>query len=160
MKCSRRELAHSWSLKKYVYNCYCHTFTVIYRKKYHNNDLFAIEQWPSLMLIFRYSTPQAGGSSGLLMDLAANEKDVHADFFNSKSQCTTHSNCHCVIGANPIDVFFIHFSLRRSLRWGWRQKCRLKYYDIKITPTINYHIANKTDQINNTDFSFCFLMIF
>lgn len=25
---------------------------------------------------------KAGGSSGLLMDLAANEKDVHADFFN------------------------------------------------------------------------------
>jgi hypothetical protein len=25
---------------------------------------------------------QAGGSSGLLMDLAANEKAVHADFFN------------------------------------------------------------------------------
>ncbi|XP_007470027.1 PREDICTED: myeloma-overexpressed gene 2 protein homolog [Lipotes vexillifer] len=26
--------------------------------------------------------PQAGGSTGLLMDLAANEKAVHADFFN------------------------------------------------------------------------------
>lgn len=25
---------------------------------------------------------QAGGSTGLLMDLAANEKSVHADFFN------------------------------------------------------------------------------
>jgi len=25
---------------------------------------------------------EAGGSSGLLMDLAANEKSVHADFFN------------------------------------------------------------------------------
>lgn len=25
---------------------------------------------------------KAGGSTGLLMDLAANEKDVHADFFN------------------------------------------------------------------------------
>ncbi|XP_055625500.1 COP9 signalosome complex subunit 9 [Toxorhynchites rutilus septentrionalis] len=25
---------------------------------------------------------EAGGSTGLLMDLAANEKDVHADFFN------------------------------------------------------------------------------
>lgn len=29
-----------------------------------------------------YFILQAGGSSGLLMDLAANEKDVHADFFN------------------------------------------------------------------------------
>lgn len=27
---------------------------------------------------------QAGGSSGLLMDLAANEKAVHSDFFNGK----------------------------------------------------------------------------
>lgn len=27
---------------------------------------------------------KAGGSTGLLMDLAANEKDVHADFFNGK----------------------------------------------------------------------------
>nr|XP_014341160.1 PREDICTED: myeloma-overexpressed gene 2 protein isoform X1 [Latimeria chalumnae] len=29
-----------------------------------------------------YFGVQAGGSSGLLMDLAANEKAVHADFFN------------------------------------------------------------------------------
>lgn len=28
--------------------------------------------------------PQAGGSTGLLMDLAANEKAVHADFFNGE----------------------------------------------------------------------------
>ena len=28
---------------------------------------------------------QAGGSSALLMDLAANEKSVHADFFNGNS---------------------------------------------------------------------------
>lgn len=28
---------------------------------------------------------QAGGSTGLLMDLAANEKAVHSDFFNGKS---------------------------------------------------------------------------
>ncbi|MGH0153664.1 UNVERIFIED_CONTAM: hypothetical protein FKN15_025508 [Acipenser sinensis] len=30
---------------------------------------------------------EAGGSSGLLMDLAANEKAVHADFFNGKICC-------------------------------------------------------------------------
>lgn len=30
------------------------------------------------------SLPQAGGSTGLLMDLAANEKAVHADFFNGE----------------------------------------------------------------------------
>lgn len=30
------------------------------------------------------SPNQAGGSTGLLMDLAANEKAVHADFFNGK----------------------------------------------------------------------------
>uniref|UniRef100_A0A803W696 COP9 signalosome complex subunit 9 n=1 Tax=Ficedula albicollis TaxID=59894 RepID=A0A803W696_FICAL len=29
---------------------------------------------------------QAGGSTGLLMDLAANEKAVHADFFNGKER--------------------------------------------------------------------------
>ncbi|XP_075273394.1 COP9 signalosome complex subunit 9 isoform X1 [Opisthocomus hoazin] len=28
---------------------------------------------------------EAGGSTGLLMDLAANEKAVHADFFNENS---------------------------------------------------------------------------
>uniref|UniRef100_A0A3P9QIL9 COP9 signalosome complex subunit 9 n=1 Tax=Poecilia reticulata TaxID=8081 RepID=A0A3P9QIL9_POERE len=28
---------------------------------------------------------EAGGSSGLLMDLAANEKAVHSDFFNGKT---------------------------------------------------------------------------
>uniref|UniRef100_A0A672ZIJ1 COP9 signalosome complex subunit 9 n=1 Tax=Sphaeramia orbicularis TaxID=375764 RepID=A0A672ZIJ1_9TELE len=27
---------------------------------------------------------EAGGSSGLLMDLAANEKAVHSDFFNGE----------------------------------------------------------------------------
>ncbi|XP_075539053.1 COP9 signalosome complex subunit 9 isoform X2 [Dermacentor variabilis] len=27
---------------------------------------------------------EAGGSGGLLMDLAANEKSVHADFFNGQ----------------------------------------------------------------------------
>ena len=31
---------------------------------------------------------QAGGSSALLMDLAANEKSVHGDFFNGKSTLT------------------------------------------------------------------------
>uniref|UniRef100_A0A8D0EII7 COP9 signalosome complex subunit 9 n=1 Tax=Strix occidentalis caurina TaxID=311401 RepID=A0A8D0EII7_STROC len=29
---------------------------------------------------------EAGGSTGLLMDLAANEKAVHADFFNGKGR--------------------------------------------------------------------------
>lgn len=29
--------------------------------------------------------PQAGGSTGLLMDLAANEKAVHSDFFNGET---------------------------------------------------------------------------
>uniref|UniRef100_A0A8D0ME88 COP9 signalosome complex subunit 9 n=1 Tax=Sus scrofa TaxID=9823 RepID=A0A8D0ME88_PIG len=29
-----------------------------------------------------WKPPGAGGSTGLLMDLAANEKAVHADFFN------------------------------------------------------------------------------
>lgn len=31
---------------------------------------------------------QAGGSTGLLMDLAANEKAVHSDFFNGKDYFT------------------------------------------------------------------------
>lgn len=34
--------------------------------------------------IFSPFLSQAGGSTGLLMDLAANEKAVHADFFNGK----------------------------------------------------------------------------
>lgn len=33
---------------------------------------------------------QAGGSTGLLMDLAANEKAVHSDFFNGKMSSCTH----------------------------------------------------------------------
>jgi len=35
-------------------------------------------------LVCLLSMLQAGGSSALLMDLAANEKSVHADFFNGK----------------------------------------------------------------------------
>lgn len=35
---------------------------------------------------------QAGGSTGLLMDLAANEKAVHSDFFNGKILISTRLN--------------------------------------------------------------------
>lgn len=35
---------------------------------------------------------QAGGSTGLLMDLAANEKAVHSDFFNGKMFIYTEIN--------------------------------------------------------------------
>uniref|UniRef100_A0A3P9K2G9 COP9 signalosome complex subunit 9 n=1 Tax=Oryzias latipes TaxID=8090 RepID=A0A3P9K2G9_ORYLA len=35
---------------------------------------------------------EAGGSSGLLMDLAANEKAVHSDFFNGKARISVESN--------------------------------------------------------------------
>lgn len=35
------------------------------------------------VIIFDFNS-QPGSGSGLLMDLAANEKDVHADFFNGK----------------------------------------------------------------------------
>uniref|UniRef100_A0A8C7Y4H2 COP9 signalosome complex subunit 9 n=1 Tax=Oryzias sinensis TaxID=183150 RepID=A0A8C7Y4H2_9TELE len=35
---------------------------------------------------------EAGGSSGLLMDLAANEKAVHSDFFNGKAQISVESS--------------------------------------------------------------------
>lgn len=38
------------------------------------------------MIIIILKILQAGGSSGLLMDLAANEKAVHADFFNGKKK--------------------------------------------------------------------------
>uniref|UniRef100_A0A3Q1JR83 COP9 signalosome complex subunit 9 n=1 Tax=Anabas testudineus TaxID=64144 RepID=A0A3Q1JR83_ANATE len=34
---------------------------------------------------------EAGGSSGLLMDLAANEKAVHSDFFNGRRLFPTSS---------------------------------------------------------------------
>lgn len=34
---------------------------------------------------------QAGGSTGLLMDLAANEKAVHSDFFNGKISLITYN---------------------------------------------------------------------
>lgn len=36
---------------------------------------------------------QAGGSTGLLMDLAANEKAVHCDFFNGKLFLHRHTTC-------------------------------------------------------------------
>lgn len=37
---------------------------------------------------------QSGGSSGLLMDLAANEKDVHSDFFNGKYLASSIGACY------------------------------------------------------------------
>jgi hypothetical protein len=47
---------------------------------------FCIAHIPFIVFILCWSLLllQAGGSSGLLMDLAANEKAVHADFFNGK----------------------------------------------------------------------------
>ncbi|CAD7686696.1 unnamed protein product [Nyctereutes procyonoides] len=37
---------------------------------------------------------EAGGSTGLLMDLAANEKAVHADFFNGEDAGVGDSRAH------------------------------------------------------------------
>uniref|UniRef100_A0A8C3NRA8 COP9 signalosome complex subunit 9 n=1 Tax=Cyanoderma ruficeps TaxID=181631 RepID=A0A8C3NRA8_9PASS len=42
---------------------------------------------------------EAGGSTGLLMDLAANEKAVHADFFNGKDRRDS-SSVHCGVLVN------------------------------------------------------------
>lgn len=57
----------------------------------------------------RYSTlnHQAGGSSGLLMDLAANEKDVHSDFYNGATIIKRKLNCsmHCL----RFFTFFLFF---------------------------------------------------
>uniref|UniRef100_A0AAQ4S4S3 COP9 signalosome complex subunit 9 n=1 Tax=Gasterosteus aculeatus aculeatus TaxID=481459 RepID=A0AAQ4S4S3_GASAC len=40
---------------------------------------------------------EAGGSTGLLMDLAANEKAVHSDFFNVKQCLYIHTTSHCLL---------------------------------------------------------------
>lgn len=37
-----------------------------------------------LNYVFDFFIFEAGGSSGILMDLAANDKDVHAHFYNGK----------------------------------------------------------------------------
>lgn len=49
------------------------------------NELIINKYLPDNLIRFE----QAGGSSGLLMDLAANEKDVHSDFFNGNFYCLT-----------------------------------------------------------------------
>lgn len=46
--------------------------------------LVSISVSPRLCLNCMSALWQAGGSTGLLMDLAANEKAVHSDFFNGK----------------------------------------------------------------------------
>ena len=55
----------------------------------------------SCMFVLR----QAGGSTGLLMDLAASEKAVHADFFNGKDSCAFFTACRALPsklwGLNP-----------------------------------------------------------
>lgn len=45
-------------------------------------DLEEVFIWIKLFVFNIINIYQAGGSSGLLMDLTANEKAVHADFFN------------------------------------------------------------------------------
>lgn len=48
----------------------------------------SLEIYRSWLIIFRFffiPNQKSGGSSGLLMDLAANEKDVHSDFYNGES---------------------------------------------------------------------------
>lgn len=49
---------------------------------FHQIFIVTIFQIKYFKMYFVFNIEQAGGSSGLLMDLAANEKDVHADFFN------------------------------------------------------------------------------
>uniref|UniRef100_A0A665X5E2 COP9 signalosome complex subunit 9 n=1 Tax=Echeneis naucrates TaxID=173247 RepID=A0A665X5E2_ECHNA len=47
---------------------------------------------------------EAGGSTGLLMDLAANEKAVHADFFNDVSLTSPFSCYHISRDLFPVNV--------------------------------------------------------
>ncbi|KAK7484737.1 hypothetical protein BaRGS_00024022 [Batillaria attramentaria] len=49
---------------------------------------------------------EAGGSSALLMDLAANEKAVHADFYNGNRILRTLS-CSVILLAFPSDIYRI-----------------------------------------------------
>lgn len=46
------------------------------------NYVYYSEYANDFLYIYVYLYLQAGGPSNLLMDLAANEKAVHADFFN------------------------------------------------------------------------------
>lgn len=82
------------------------------------------------------SLPQAGGSTGLLMDLAANEKAVHADFFNGKAagsgasvnqsmsaagcaverRCDTNDLDHGTVKPGPV-LFSEHSALCRTSAW-------------------------------------------
>ncbi|XP_058505090.1 uncharacterized protein LOC131472194 isoform X1 [Solea solea] len=47
---------------------------------------------------------EAGGSTGLLMDLAANEKAVHADFFNGTPG---RSVCRLLTKCIPRSIYFL-----------------------------------------------------
>lgn len=59
---------------------HCHILYFLH----HSYFLLQTQSSISLKCLYFFVCLQAGGSSGLLMDLAANEKDVHADFFNGK----------------------------------------------------------------------------
>lgn len=59
---------------------HCHILYFLH----HSYFLLQTQSSISLKCVYFFVCLQAGGSSGLLMDLAANEKDVHADFFNGK----------------------------------------------------------------------------
>lgn len=68
---------------------------------------------------------KAGGTSGLLMDLAANEKDVHADFYNGKVFVLFRwfrislalPNMHIIF---EILFFIIDFRFWGFIWWKWR----------------------------------------
>ena len=53
---------------------------------------------------------EAGGTAGLLMDLAANEKSVHADFFNDFEDIF-----------DDEDLAWKDQERKRDNRWSWRQ---------------------------------------
>ena len=61
----------------------------------------------SVPLSCMFVLPQAGGSTGLLMDLAASEKAVHADFFNGKDSCAFFTAC-CALPSNS-GVWTLHW---------------------------------------------------
>uniref|UniRef100_A0A8C7Y4J3 COP9 signalosome complex subunit 9 n=1 Tax=Oryzias sinensis TaxID=183150 RepID=A0A8C7Y4J3_9TELE len=57
---------------------------------------------------------EAGGSSGLLMDLAANEKAVHSDFFNGKDIFFITISKHYSESCNQI-ITYIHVLIHNTL---------------------------------------------
>lgn len=97
---------------------------------------------------------QAGGSTGLLMDLAANEKAVHSDFFNGKNVFRIYTFAPGTISQSTETTWCAHKILRKPWLWLFKDfedtvYIHLLYLYLYLTCMYTQTHKSMPDEINN-----------